>query len=220
MNPFFASVLLFFLFSNALFAQKKVEKPIQPYFAIATGYAETSVGTGFPLNVDYQWRYKKIGIGVGFGVEYVNYKQSNKAVRPFEIGMVLPPQQYLLIQRRPYIFQATEQWFNLVPSLMGYYYLGKKKRWEGFFKTGIFALYNAWYDLNGLEYKVDSQMKIIGTGPIDERETKNSIDLQRINWLVGGGVLYKLNEKTALRMSSEVQWGRGISVLGGVVFKR
>ena len=85
MNPFFASVLFFSLFSSPLFAQKKAEKPIQPYFAIATGYAETSVGTGFPLNVDYQWRYKKIGIGVGFGVEYVKYKYGS-ANRLYEIG--------------------------------------------------------------------------------------------------------------------------------------
>ena len=215
MNQFFASVLLFSLLSSPLFAQKKVEKPIQPYFAVATGYAETSVGTGFPLNVDYQWRYKKIGIGVGFGVEYVSYKYGSTN-RLYEIGENTYRNNY----RGRTVYQATEQWFNLVPSLMGYYYLGKKNRWEGFFKTGVFALYNAWYDYNGLEYKIDYQGKIIDKGPIPVHETKNSIDLQRINWLVGGGVLYKLNEKTALRMSSEVQWGRGISVLGGVVFKR
>ena len=215
MNPFFASVLFFSLFSSPLFAQKKVAKPIQPYFAIATGFNEISVGSGFPLNVDYQWRYKKIGVGVGFGAEYVKYKYGSTN-RLYEIGAAINATRPL----NRLAYQSTEQWFNLVPSLMGYYYLGKKKRWEGFFKTGVFALYNAWYDYNGLEYKIDYQGKIIDKGPIPVYETKNSIDLQRINWLVGGGVLYKLNEKTALRLSSEVQWGRGISVLGGVVFKR
>ena len=134
MNPFFASVLLFFLFSNALFAQKKVEKPIRPYFGIATGFNEISTGKGFPLNVDYQWRYKKIGIGVGFGAEYANYKYGSTN-RLYENGATVRATQPL----NRLAYQSTEQWFNLVPSLMGYYYLGKKKRWEGFFKTGIFA---------------------------------------------------------------------------------
>ena len=60
---------------------------------------------------------------------------------------------------------------------------------------------------------------MIDKGPIPVETTINSIDLQSINWLIGGGVQYTLNRKMAFRMTSEIQWRRGVSILGGVVFK-
>ena len=89
----------------------------------------------------------------------------------------------------------------------------------GFFKTGIVANYNAWYSYKGSEFRLDSDGKVVDKGPIAVEEKTNSIDLQSINWLIGGGVLYNLNKNTALRLTSEIQWSRGISLLGGIFFK-
>ncbi len=214
MKRFLTLVLLLCLVVDGLLAQKKAENAIQPYFAIMSGYTAISFGRIFPLNFEYQYRYKKIGIGVGFTSEYAKYSYGSLK-HLYEVGTIAQSNSaaYNLA------YQAKQQWINLAPSLLGYYYLGKKKKWEGFFKTGIVANYNAWYAYKGFEYRLGSEGKVVDKGPILVETTINSIDLQSINWIIGGGVQYTLNRKTALRMTSEIQWARGVSILGGVVFK-
>lgn len=214
MKRFLTLVLLFCLLINELFAQKKTDNPIQPYFALMTGYATIPVGNAISINSEYQYRYKKIGIGAGLGIEYATSKNGGLGLR-YPVGEVL----YRWNPSGHNAFQSTEHWLNIVPSLVGYYYLGQKQKWEGFFKSGIIANYNAWYSYNGLEYKTDLAGKVIEEGFTPASQTINSIDLQSINWLIGGGVQYQMSKTTSFRMSSEIQWGRGILILGGVVFK-
>jgi hypothetical protein len=209
-------ILLPFCFiTNALFGQKKEVNPtIQPYWALSTAYSTASKGNGFSLNGEYQYRYKNIGIGAGFAVEYM-------ATRGGSLGKLYAVGE-IIYGWRPsgrYPYKSLERWANLAPSLLGYYYLGEKGNWEGFFKTGVVANYRAWYSYNGLEYKTDFMGKVIDAGLTPVQETINSVDLQTVNWLIGGGIQYKFNKTIALRMTSEVQWGRGISILGGFVFK-
>ena len=97
-----------------------------------SGYTATSIGRTFPLNFEYQYRYKKIGIGVGFTSEYSKYSYGSLNYL-YEVGTKVRSNSaaYNLA------YQAKQQWINLAPLLLGYYYLGEKKKWKGFFKTGI-----------------------------------------------------------------------------------
>lgn len=214
MKRFLTLVLLFCLVANGLLAQKKADKGIQTYFALKLGYTVASAGKALSFNMEYQFRNEKIGIGVGFGVEYATYNGEGLHLR-YPVGHYVYGWKPFV----PTIYQSNEQQINMAPSLLGYYYLRPKKRWEGFFKTGIVANYNAWYDYKGLAYKTDNEGKVTDLDFTPVNQTTQSIDLRSINWLIGGGVQYTLNRKTALHMTSEIQWGRGVSILGGVVFK-
>ena len=213
MKRLFTLTLLFCFLMNGLLAQKKADNPIQPYFALMTGYAINPEGNAISVNSEYQYRYKNIGIGVGLGFEYATSKNGGGLRYP--VGKTISrwnPSGHNA-------FQSTEYWLNIIPSLVGYYYVGQKHKWEGFFKSGILANYNAWYSYNGLEYKTDQTGKVIEEGFTTVNQTINSIDLQSINWLIGGGVQYQMSKMMSLRISSEIQWERGVLILGGVVFK-
>jgi hypothetical protein len=213
MKPIILRVFLFCLMTNPLLAQKRVVPPtVQPYWALMPCY---STYKACSLNSEYQYRYKKIGIGVGFSIEYA-FGGSRQAIGiRYPVGAI----PFNWKPSVPSIYQAKERRVNIAPSLLGYYYLGEKGNWEGFFKSGIVFNYRAWYNYNGLEYKTDFMGKVIDAGFTPVSETINSIDLQSINWLIGGGVQYKLGQTATFRIASEVQWARGISILGGFVFK-
>jgi hypothetical protein len=215
MKPFALFPLLFCCISYNLSAQKKEVSPtIRPYWALMPCYSTTSKGNAFALNAEYQYRYKNIGIAGGLSLEYATSQSGGIGIR-YRVGEI----PYNWKPSVPSIYQSSERWVNLAPSLLGYYYLGEKGNWEGFFKTGIVANYTMWYSYDGLEYKTDFMGKVIDAGFTSVSQTTNSIDLQSINWLIGGGVQYKLGETAAFRIASEVQWARGISILGGFVFK-
>lgn len=214
MKRFTAVILVSYLTIISLLAQKKEENSIKTYVAFMSSYSIVPTGNAIALNSEYQYRYKNIGIGGNFSLEYAASKNGGHGKR-YDVGTVVfgwKPSGHNA-------YQSNEQWLNVAPSLLGYYYLGEKRKWEGFFKTGIVANCNIWYAYNGLEYKTDYMGKIIAEGFIQNSQTSNSIDLQSINWLIGGGVQYKLTRLATFRIASEIQWGRGISILGGFVFK-
>ena len=214
MKRFWTLALLFCLFVNGLLAQKKeIEETIQPAFSVMFGYAAIKSRTIIPLSLEYQLRHKNFAIAVGLNTEYQTY-HSGLGFQ-YRIGDTID----FYNPSVPTVYKSTEHWLNILPSLLGYYYLGKKGKLEGFFKAGIVANYVAWYSREALEYKIDNTGKILDTKYTPVSQTTNSIDLQSINWLIGGGILYNFNKKTALRASSEMQWGRGVVVLGGVLFK-
>lgn len=216
MKRFLTLVLLLNLVVNGLFAQTKEGPIINSSFTFMPGYALTSRGTTIPFYVEYQIRHKSVGIGVGLFAEYQRYKYSRDMRQLlYEIG----DNVYRWGDTRRFAYQSDEKWFNLAPSLVGYYYLRRKNKLEGFFRTGIVANYNAWYAYKGLEYKTDYRGQLLEKGLVDVGQTINSIDLQSINWLIGGGIQYHMNNQMILRLTSDIQWGRGILLLGGVSFK-
>ena len=198
-----------------LFGQKKKEIIVESIFSIMSGYTTMSSHNAVPLTFEYQYKFKNFALGVGLSGEYEAYKYGSINRRLYEVGVRVRD----LGPGQRSAYQSSEKWLNIAPSLLGYYFIGQKKKLEGFFKTGVVANYNAYYSYKGYEYRTDLQGLVVDIGPIYASETKTSIDLQSINWLIGGGVQYKLNKKTAFRLVCETQWARGLSLLGGICFK-
>jgi hypothetical protein len=206
-----------------LFAQKKSKNNRQSYFGVMSGYSFTGHGFAFPLNFEYQYRYKRWGIGAGMTVENEIYKYGNLN-RLYEIGFDTKQVSVLNINIYPLAYQRTEHWLNIAPSLLGYFYFVQSEKWDVFFRTGIIANYNIAYFYKGSEFRIDNQGIVTDAGPVLVKSVTKPQVLQNedplsINWLFGLGCQYKLNKKLTLRLIPEMQRQRGISILGGLSFK-
>ncbi len=216
-------ILLLNIVVCRLSGQKRSENIAQSHFSVMLGYSLTNQGDAIPINFEYQCRYKRWGIGVGMTVENETYKYGNLN-RLYAMGFNTKEIRALNINVYPLAYQSTEHWLNIAPSLLGYFYFVQSEKWDIFFRTGIYANYNERYFYKGYEFRIDNQGIVIDEGPIVVKSTKKPQVLQNedplsINWLLGIGFQYKLNKKLTLRFMSEMQWERGISILGGICFK-
>lgn len=210
MKRYLILILFLNLVTCGLWAQKKSKNTI----GVSSGYSVGGNGYAIPLCFEYQYCYQRWGAAIGLITEFEMNKYGNLN-RFYEIGQLYQP----LSPGAHSAYQSTEHWFNLSPSLLGYFYFIKRNQWDAFLKIGVIANYNVRYSYNGYEFKVDSLRKIVDRGPILVKEKSNAVSLQSVNGLFCLGVQYRLNNKIAVRLMPEIQFWRSVAILGGISVK-
>ncbi|MBL7818285.1 MAG: hypothetical protein JNL70_24955 [Saprospiraceae bacterium] len=224
----FVLILSIILSASYLLSAQKKPKQTEQYLNISTGYVyQRTDRFTIPLNLEYQYRYKRWSIGVGLGFEDRILTWGSLA-KLHEEGTVVNGDPlsggFYPLDGRPYTIQ--DQTFYIVPSLLVYHYFVKRKTWGLFMRTGIKRPLEIGHAYKAYNYKVtiDSlhQLVVTDKGPNLYKKSDWRINWYYSNvyhWFLGIGFQYQFNNKIKGFILPEVQIQSGLSILGGISFK-
>ena len=213
MKPFLTLVLLTFLITNSLLAQKKTKNTPQSWLAIEVGapiIVKQNTISKFPLNIEFQKRKNNWGIGAALGLEYGKYL-SGDCNRRVEVGTPVrfrdPGNTQLYNKYEAYC--SKYQVYTFKPSVFGNFYFLQRRKINLFAKLGLTA--NIWslsrtvgeyyeYDTNNISTTLVTH-EVINTGPIHLVHTYQSWGINKVDLLSGLGLNYVLNKRTTFRMT-------------------
>jgi hypothetical protein len=227
-----STILVLLLIAHNLFAQRKSRNDPQSFMAVEIGVPilnKTNFQFPIPLNLEFQRKNNKWGLGVNIALQYDKYSSGYRSNNNVTVGQQI---RFTGIYPYPYVpYHETLQFLNLKPSVFGSYYFVRQKKFNSFIKLGTIIDIPILEHQNGEFYEIEIQQNIFNTinvkdaGPIHINRNIPSYQTRQIGLLSGFGVNYFLNKRAALRFTLQSEWYSNylgdsiLFALGGVNFR-